>query len=243
MPVSLHLLARIHIDDYGIMLWQRIARLGVFLLVEDRLQLVGRRRLHVVGVTLGHGHTLAYEDALAIGTPLNAVAVIAAYGTILRQDSLRLGVRFAGLVHHHVVAFNVGLQLAVGRKYGIGILLLIHLHPVALFLSAKLRFPFRALLQFQRLLHFLVRGVGMAGALSGIEGNIFSALRGRDFIVQHIRRIAPGRVLCPVENGISGKCARQRVSLVVTGHHVLAAGSVGILLRSGFCGNQRHGSC
>ena len=192
MPVSLHFLARGHIDDYGVMLRQRIARLGVFLLVEDRLQLVGRRRLHIVGVTLGHGYTLADEDALAVGTPLNAVAVIAADGTILRQDSLRLGVRFASLVHHHVVAFDVGLQLAVGRKYGIGILLLIHLHPVALFLSAKLRFPFRALLQFQRLLHFLVRGVGMAGILSGIEGNVFSALRGRDFIVQHIRRIAPG---------------------------------------------------
>ena len=193
MPVSLHLLSSSHIDDDRIVLWQSIARLGILLLVEDRLQLVGRRRFHIVSIALLYRHSLAYEDVLAVWAPLDAVAVIAADGTILRKDSLGFGIRFSCLMEHHVVTFDVGFHLAVGRKYRISLLLLIHLHPVALVASAKLRLVGRARLDAQRLLHRFLRIISLHLILVGIIGNKLPALRSRYLIMQYVGRIAPSR--------------------------------------------------
>ena len=193
MPVSLHLLSGSHIDDDRIVLWQGIARLGILLLVEDRLQLVGRRRFHIVSIALLYRHSLAYEDALTVWAPLDAVAVIAADGTILRKDSLGFGIRFSCLMNHHVVTFDVGFHLAVGRKYRISLLLLIYLHPVALVASAKLRLVGRARLDAQRLLHRFLRIISLHLILVGIIGNKLLALRSRNLIMQYMGGIAPSR--------------------------------------------------
>ena len=193
MPVSLHLLSGSHIDDDRIVLWQGIARLGILLLVENRLQLVGRRRFHIVSIALLYRHSLAYEDVLAVWAPLDAVAVIAADGTILRKDSLGLGIRFSCLMEHHVITFDVGFHLAVGRKYRISLLLFIHLHPVALVASAKLRLVGRARLDAQRLLHGFLRIISLHLILVGIIGNKLLALRSRNLIMQYMGGIAPSR--------------------------------------------------
>ena len=193
MPVSLHLLSGSHIDDDRIVLWQGIARFGILLLVEDRLQLVGRRRFYVVSIALFYRHSLAYEDVLAVWAPLDAVAVIAADGTILSKDSLGFGIRFSCLMNHHVVTFDVGFHLAVWRKYRISLLLLIHLHPMALVTSAKLRLVDRTRLDAQRLLHRFLRIISLHLILVGIIGNKLPALRSRYLIMQYVGRIAPSR--------------------------------------------------
>ena len=193
MLVSLHLLSGSHIDDDRIMLWQGIARLGILLLVEDRLQLVGRRRFYVVGIAFLYRHPLAYEDVLAVWAPLDAVAVIAADSTILSEDSLGFSIRFSCLMNHHVVTFDVGFHLAVGRKYRISLLLLIYLHPMALMASAKLRFVGRTRFDTQRLLHRFLRIISLHLILVGIIGNKLPALRSRNLIMQYVGRIAPSR--------------------------------------------------
>ena len=193
MPVSLHLLSGSHIDDDRIVLWQGIARLGILLLVEDRLQLVGRRRFHVVGIAFLYRNTLAYEDALAVWAPLDAVAVIAADGTILSKDSLGFGIRLSSLMNHHVVTFDVGFHLAVGRKYRISLLLLIYLHPMALVVSAELRLVGRTRLDAQRLLHRFLRIISLHLILVGIIGYKLPALRSRNLIMQYVGGIAPSR--------------------------------------------------
>jgi len=193
MPVSLHLLSSSHIDDDRIVLWQGIARLGILLLVENRLQLVGRRRFHIVSIALLYRHSLAYEDVLTVWAPLDAVAVIAADGTILRKDSLGFGIRFSCLMNHHVVTFDVGFHLTVWRKYRISLFLLIHLHPVALVASAKLRLVGRARLDAQRLLHRFLRIISLHLILVGIIGNKLPALRSRNLIMQYVGGIAPSR--------------------------------------------------
>lgn len=193
MLVSLHLLSGSHIDDDRIVLWQGIARLGILLLVEDRLQLVGRRRFYVVGIAFLYRNTLAYEDVLAVWTPLDAVAVIAADGTILSKDSLGFGIRFSCLMNHHVVTFDVGFHLAVGRKYRIGLLLLIYLHPMALMASAKLRLIRAARLDAHRLLHRFLRIISLHLILVGIIGYKLLALRSRNLIMQYVGGIAPSR--------------------------------------------------
>ena len=193
MPVNLHLLSGSHIDDDRIVLWQSIARLGILLLVEDRLQLVGRRRFYVVGIAFLYRHPLAYEDVLAVWAPLDAVAVIAADGTILSKDSLGFGIRLSSLMNHHVVTFDVGFHLAIGRKYRISLLLLIHLHPMALMASAELRLVGRTRLDAQRLLHRFLRIVSLHLILVGIIGNELPALRSRNLIMQYMGGIAPSR--------------------------------------------------
>ena len=193
MLVSLHLLSGSHIDDDRIVLWQGIARLGILLLVEDRLQLVGRRRFYVVGIAFLYRNTLAYEDVLAVWTPLDAVAVIAADGTILSKDSLGFGIRFSCLMNHHVVTFDVGFHLAVGRKYRIGLLLLIYLHPMALMASAKLRLIRAARLDAHRLLHRFLRIISLHLILVGIIGYKLLALRSRNLIMQYVGGIAPSQ--------------------------------------------------
>lgn len=158
---------------------------------EDRLQLVGRRRFYVVGIAFLYRNTLAYEDVLAVWTPLDAVAVIAADGTILSKDSLGFGIRFSCLMNHHVVTFDVGFHLAVGRKYRIGLLLLIYLHPMALMASAKLRLIRAARLDAHRLLHRFLRIISLHLILVGIIGYKLLALRSRNLIMQYVGGIAP----------------------------------------------------
>ena len=193
MLVSLHLLSGSHIDDDRIVLWQSIARLGILLLVENRLQLVGRRRFYVVGIAFLYRNTLAYEDVLAVWAPLDAVAVITSDGTILSKDSLGFGIRFSCLMNHHVVTFDVGFHLAVGRKYRISLLLLIYLHPMALVVSAKLRLVGRTRLDAQRLLHRFLRIISLHLILIGIIGYKLPALRSRNLIMQYVGGIAPSR--------------------------------------------------
>ena len=193
MLVSLHLLSGSHIDDDRIELWQGIARLGILLLVEDRLQLVGRRRFHIVSIALLYRHSLAYEDVLAVWAPLDAVAVIAANGTILGKDSLGFSIRFSCLMNYHIVTFDVSFHLAVWRKYRISLLLLIHLHPMALVASAKLRLVGWTRLDAERLLHRFLRIISLHLILIGIIGNKLPALRSRNLIMQYVGRIAPSR--------------------------------------------------
>ena len=197
------------------MLWQGIARLGILLLVEDRLQLVGRRRFYVVRIAFLYRNTLAYEDVLAVWAPLDAVAVIAADGTILGEDSLGFGIRFSCLMNHHVVTFDVSFHLAVGRKYRISLLLLIHLHPVALVASAKLRFVGWTRLDAQRLLHRFLRIISLHLVLVGIIGNKLPALRSRNLIMQYVGGITPSRRACPMEHGIGRELMTKSIGSVV----------------------------
>ena len=88
MRISFHLVPRFHIYDNWQMLRESIARLGIFLLVKDRLQLVCWRRLHIISITLLYRNTLANKEMATIRTPLYAVAVIHTDGSILRQDTL-----------------------------------------------------------------------------------------------------------------------------------------------------------
>ena len=115
MLVSLYLLARSHINDNWKMLWHRITRLGILLFVEYRLQLVGRRRFYIVNITLLYGHSLADKDVLTIRTPLDAIAVIAAYSAVLSKDSLGFCIRFSCLMNHYIITFYISLHLAIRR--------------------------------------------------------------------------------------------------------------------------------
>ena len=96
-------------------------------------------------------------------------------------------------MNHHVVTFDVGFHLAVGRKYRIGLLLLIYLHPMALMASAKLRFVGRTRFDTQRLLHRFLRIVSLHLILVGIIGNKLLALRSRYLIMQYVGGITPSR--------------------------------------------------
>ena len=115
-----------HLDDHRHAIVQRIARLGIFLRVEHRLQLVSGRRLHIVHIALGCRFDAHRGIIAPIGRERAPGRIVIGRVAIGGQRML-----LSVLPHPQVVVAMKHLHLAVGR-HPHAVLLVGHLHPVAL---------------------------------------------------------------------------------------------------------------
>ena len=123
-----HLLARLRIEDHGCLLHQVVARLLILLLVQLRVELILRCRLHVVHVALLHAADLAHGEVPAVGCPVDVGGIVVPRAAVHRQHALLP----RAVLHGDVPAVNVGGVLAVGRCRGLCLALVVSLAPVVL---------------------------------------------------------------------------------------------------------------
>ena len=107
---------------------QLVARLGVFLLVQDGLQLVLGRALHVIDIPLGGRADFVGADLLSVFAPFYPAGVVIPSRAVVAQGTFVSPVRVADI---HVVVFDIGHFLSVGRGDWACSPFVVHLHPVA----------------------------------------------------------------------------------------------------------------
>jgi hypothetical protein len=110
------------------LLGEFVARFGVFLLVENGLELVGRRRLYVIDVALLDRTDAIDRQEATVGTPLDVAAEVVAEGAFLRKctgfGTIRLG-------HVDIVITDEGHEGGVGRGDRIAAAFVVSLHPMS----------------------------------------------------------------------------------------------------------------
>ena len=122
--------SRLHLEDAGRLLHEVVAGLGVLLLVELRLQLVGRRRLDVIDIALlGHGADFVSGDVAAVGRPAQPRRVVVSQRAVEAQGACPAA---SGGAYPDVAVADEGHPFAVGRGDFGTALFVVHLHPVAL---------------------------------------------------------------------------------------------------------------
>ena len=128
-----------HFEDAGHLEAQLVAGLGILLLVEFGLELVGGRRLHVVHIPLLGGTDAAGGQCLRVGRPLDVGRIVVALRAV---DAQLLFFPAGDVAHVDVVVLDVGGIFPVGRGDRSAAFLVVHLHPVGLW-SAGLYVAFR----------------------------------------------------------------------------------------------------
>ena len=81
--------------------------------------------------------------------------------------------------------------------------------------SAKSGLIDRTRLYAQSFLHRLLRIVGFQFILVGIIRNKLLALRSRNLIMQHVRRVTPSRRAYPVKHGVGNELTTHVIGSVV----------------------------
>ena len=161
----LHHPTRLHLDDDGHAVVQRVAGLGVLLLVEHRLNSVSGTRLYVVDVVLRGGLDAHGGVVAAVGREGAPRGIIIGGVAVGGQ-----GLLYAGAARPEVVGTVEDGERRVGGRPPEAVLLVGHLHPVAL-RSAPLLATWRlGVLLEQR--HGVLLGVHLLvdGLLSVVNG-------------------------------------------------------------------------
>ena len=118
-----------HFVDTGDAEREFVARFCVFLLVEFWLQLVCRRRLYIIDITLFHRADFARSNLFTIRRPTDVCRVIVSQRTIKTELSFFSG---GSLLHIDVIILDICFIFMVGREYGSRYFLIIPIHPMTL---------------------------------------------------------------------------------------------------------------
>ena len=119
-----------HLKNTGYALDALVARLGIFLLVQNGLELVARTAFHIIDIAfLCHRTYLAHSQMGACIVPLDIRAVIRGKGAVKAELAHLASV---GLAHMHIVIGNVSHPCTVGRIHTAGTPLIVSVHPMAL---------------------------------------------------------------------------------------------------------------
>ena len=121
-----------YLKDVRSLLGEFVAGLGIFLLVEDGLELVGGGGLDVINVAFLDGTDALDSHIAAVGTPVDIAAKVVADGAF-GAEGASLGAVGPGDID--VVVADEGYEGGVGRGDGVGIALVVGFHPVP-FLTA-----------------------------------------------------------------------------------------------------------
>ena len=109
---------------------QFVARLGVFLLVKDGLELAFGRAFHVIYIPFLGRTYLVGTYVLAVRAPFEPTGIVIAGRPVVAQRPFVAAVPVADV---HIVVFDVSLPFPVGRDYGCRPFLIVHFHPVTRF--------------------------------------------------------------------------------------------------------------
>ena len=210
-----HLLARLRIEDHGCLLHQVVARLLILLLVQLRVELILRSRLHVVHVALLHAADLAHGEVPAVGCPVDIGRIVVPRAAVHRQHTLLS----CAVLYGDVPAVDVGGVLAVGRFGRLCLALVVSLAPVVLPL-AVVAGPLRARFDVQSC------GVLLHAAAAGgrVYLHIHLPLLGGSLIPEGLGIVDPVGLHAAVQDLLRAEFLPQAVGAVIVrecalGHH------------------------
>ena len=196
--VNSQLTAGLQIKNDRYLLRQRIAGLGIFLFMQNRLQLICRRRFHIIYIPLLHRYPLTVKNIPSVRGPQNLIGIIAAGCTILRQYPFG-GKRGTDLMNHDILSLNIRFHLSVRRGYRTKIRFFIYLHPVPLVHSARPWSFFRLFHDAQSLVKFIFGIKRLFRTFASIIENILSlAVTSCHLIRKNIRRVFPLHLMSPM---------------------------------------------
>ena len=109
---------------------QFVARLGVFLLVKDGLELAFGRAFHVIYIPFLSRTYLVGTYVSAVRAPFEPTGIVIAGRPVVAQRPFVAAVPVADV---YIVILDIGLPFPVGRDYWCCPFLIVHFHPVTRF--------------------------------------------------------------------------------------------------------------